>query len=122
MTWRPSRAASSTSQRKLGFSSGAAGDVHDRDVGLGQGREAQLGRVVRHDLAPVRSSVNVAVVAGLVAELADVDLKYGDARRAQGVETDGAHLLLKGWDAVAGTENTQLLPGCGQGTAARLQT
>ena len=61
----------------------AAGDVHDRDIGLFQGGHAQLGGLARHLLGAVGPGIDMAMAAGLVAELADIDLEHTDAGGAQ---------------------------------------
>jgi hypothetical protein len=55
---------------------GASGDVYRRDVVFFQNGEAVFERFPAHVFGlSVGAGVNVAVGAGLVAELADVDLK-----------------------------------------------
>ena len=73
------RAPRPTSQRKCGFSSGAPPVMST--VGIPRpGREVEAGghRLPAHHLAAVGPGVDVAVPAGLVAELADVDLEDRD--------------------------------------------
>jgi hypothetical protein len=48
-----------------------------RPVFAGEHREHPIRRDVRHDLGPLGPGVDVAVVAGLVAELAHVHLEGG---------------------------------------------
>jgi len=63
---------------------GAAGDVHDAGVGLAEGSEAKLDRLAAHHLGgAIRTRVDMAVLAGHVAELADVDLEDLDPGGAQ---------------------------------------
>ena len=65
----------------------AAGDVDRRDGRPPQHFDALRHRLAGHDLPPVGTRVDVAVHAGLVAELADVDLQDLDAGRTQGGQT-----------------------------------
>ena len=73
----------------------AAGDVHHRDRRALQRREAELHRLAGHHLAPVGARVDVAMAAGLVAELADVHLEDRDLPRAERVEPDLAEGILE---------------------------
>jgi hypothetical protein len=73
----------------------AAGDVEARRARAREQRQAALDHVARHDLLPVGSRVDVAVMAGLVAPLAEVDLQDVDAGRAQRPEAAGGQRLLE---------------------------
>ena len=53
----------------------AAGEIDRRNVGLGQPIDQPVRRLPGHDFLPLRSGVHVAMDAGEVAKLADVDLK-----------------------------------------------
>src|SRR5579883_621148 len=57
---------------------GAAGDVDNRNRSARQRGDTKLHRLARHLLAAIGARVDVTVFAGLVAELADVDLKDFD--------------------------------------------
>ena len=62
----------------------AAGQVDDRDVGArGEKVEHAGGHGLAHDLGPRGAGLHVAVVAGLVAALADVHLERRDLAAAQ---------------------------------------
>ena len=61
----------------------AARDINRRDVGRRERAEARVGSLAGHRLSAIRSGVDVAVSAGLIAELAQVDLKDADAGGAQ---------------------------------------
>ena len=58
-------------------------------------REAGVEHRVGHHLAPIGAGVDVAVVTGLVAALADVDLQNLDARGRKRRGAIGGHRLLE---------------------------
>src|SRR5262245_55469517 len=64
-----------------------AGDIDCWNIGLREGLDAKLSRVARHALDPLRSRINMTMLAGLVAELPDIDLKHGDPGCPQREET-----------------------------------
>ena len=63
----------------------AAGDVEGGNVARLEKPEARVHDFRRHDLGAIRAGIHVAMVAGLVAPLADVHLKHRDAGRSQGI-------------------------------------
>ena len=59
----------------------AAGDVERRDAPPRQEREHEVDDLARHLLGAVRAGIDVAVHAGLVAAIADIDLQGIEPRR-----------------------------------------
>src|SRR4029079_16399615 len=73
---------------------GASGEVDGGDPAPVDRLEAELHRLLRHGLAPIRTRVDVAMAAGLVAELAHVDLKDLDALRPERPDAGGGQRLV----------------------------
>ena len=109
MTWRSNARACATNQRKSGIQfRGTAGDVHGGNVGALQRHQAPLHGLASHYLAPVRTGVDVAVLAGLVAELAYVDLEDGDPGGGQWGQAGTCQGRLKRLEPIRRVENPQL--------------
>jgi len=65
----------------------SASDVQSPDAGVSLQRlDDMFGSLARHFLGAVRPGIHMAVLASLVASLADVDLKRIDAIRMEGEE------------------------------------
>src|SRR5712691_1216065 len=75
ITCAPSSRARLTSSLKWGFSSGAPGDVERADAGSLEVAQHGVHRLPVHLLGARGAGVDVAVHAGLVALVAEVDLK-----------------------------------------------
>jgi hypothetical protein len=73
----------------------ATGDVHDGYVRFREGLDASFGGFARHDFAAGRAGIHMTVAAGLIAELADVDLEDGDACGRQREEASLGELFLE---------------------------
>src|SRR5918912_4104322 len=56
----------------------ATRNVHSGNRRPVQRVEAQRHRLSRHDLSSIRSGIDVAMTAGLITELADIDLEDSD--------------------------------------------
>ena len=79
------RGAAPRASGTRGFSSGAPPVMSTVGIAVrGERLEARLHRLAAHHLAAVGPGVDVAVAAGLVAELADVDLQHRRIRRRSG--------------------------------------
>ena len=70
-----------------------AGQVDEADSRRPEGSEAILHGFPAHHLGAIRSRVNMTMGAGLVAELAHIDLEDLDALRPQRVEPDFRQFL-----------------------------
>src|SRR5262249_29654236 len=55
-----------------------ARNIDGWNIGLRQRLHAQLSCVARHALGPLRSCIDMTMLAGLVAELSNIDLKHCD--------------------------------------------
>ena len=86
--------AAVTSRRKFGLSSGAPPVMSSVRCGAVQEVDHQIGGRRVHFLGAVRSGVDVAVHAGLVAAIADVDLQRS-AARARSAETKSCRAKAK---------------------------
>ena len=76
ITRTPMARAAVTSRRKCGLSSGAPPVMSSvRDAPAFAGRRAPCRRPRRHFLGAVRAGIDVAMHAGLVAAIADIDLQ-----------------------------------------------
>ena len=100
---------------------GTTCDVHARDRASAKGFDALSGCLTRHDLGSIGACIYVAVTAGLVAELAHVDLHDLDGRgqqgpqpfRAEGRFEVGAHGQI--------VESSELPVGFGKREAPRME-
>ena len=72
-----------------------AGDVDRRNIGRCQHLETLLHHVAGHHLSTVRAGIHVAMAAGLVALLADIDLQDVNAGGAKGVKARLGEGLLE---------------------------
>ena len=87
---------------------GAAGEINGVGIAPVEGGEAGVHGFTIHDLPPaVRTGVDVAVAAGHVAELAEIDLEDLDAARSEGVGPAGPQC---GREVSAGREVTERNP------------
>jgi hypothetical protein len=77
----------------------ATRDIDRRNIGLSESADALLRRVTGHLFGPVRSRIDMAVPAGLIAELADIDLKDRDVGGVKREQADSIELCLEGWAA-----------------------
>jgi hypothetical protein len=75
----------------------AARDIHGGNVGVRQSSDAEFRRLAPHLFFSIRPRINMAMLAGLIAELADVDLKHRDAGGSKRHETDLPHSIFKRW-------------------------
>src|SRR5436309_13970571 len=110
VTAEASRLFDQPSEIRVYFRS-SSGDVHGRYVGLCQSLNTGLSRLARHDLEAIRACVHVTVPAGLIAELADVDLKNRDAGGIERVQARVTHSVFEWGAGLSAGENAQLLGG-----------
>src|SRR5436309_9489151 len=113
VTAEASRLFDQPSEIRVYFRS-SSGDVHGRYVGLCQSLNTGLSRLARHDLEAIRACVYVTVPAGLIAELADVDLKNGDAGGIERVQAGRAHALFKPGTSLGACQNAKLFSSRGE--------
>src|SRR5688572_32611634 len=73
----------------------ATRDIDYGNVGLSKRADAVLRRFSGHVFRPVRPRIDMTVAAGLIAELADIDLKDRDSGRAKREQPDSIELLFK---------------------------
>ena len=100
---------------------GASCDVHARDRASAKGFDALSGRLARHDLGSIGACIYVAVTAGLVAELAHVDLHDLDRRGPQGPQPFGAQRRFEVGAHRQIVESSELPVGFGKREAPRMQ-
>src|SRR4029078_11225549 len=89
----------------------ASSDIERWNVGLCQGLKAELRRYARHAFRPVRTRIDVAMPADLIAELSNVDLKDSNAGRPKWMETGPVHRHLKCRAGPGGLQDMELLSG-----------
>ena len=89
----------------------ATGQVNNRAAYLTDGAKAELERGARHVLrGAVRPSVNMAVLAGLIAQLSRIDLKDIDSSSRQWAHSRLRQRVVEALDAaLAAVEDSQLL-------------
>ncbi len=74
----------------------SACDIDGLNIRLGESANALLRRFAGHVFRPVRPRIDMAVPAGLIAELADIDLKHCDPGSAKRKQADVIELRVKG--------------------------
>ena len=113
ITWRPSARGRATISRKRGCNSGAPPVISS--VGIACAPEARQASTTASGITsrPVGTGVDVAVVAGLVAALADVDLQHRDVAR-EGPRAGASHRLVEAAGQRERVERRALLGGDGQ--------
>ena len=92
----------------------AAGDIERGNVARFEKPQARVDDFRRHDLGAIRAGIHVAMVAGLVAPLADVHLKHRDAGRAQGMVARRGGRRLEGPGERQRRQRRALCRGLGQ--------
>ena len=93
----------------------AARDIDRWNIGLSERPDALRSRFAGHALSTVRPRIDVTMSAGLVAELADIDLKDGDPSGAKREQTNVLELRLEGGGACDPLEHLQLRCWGGKG-------
>ena len=83
-------------------------DIDRRNIGLSESPDALLCRFSGHAFGAVRSRIDVTVPAGLIAELADIDLKDCDPGGAKRKQADSIELRLEGGVVRCPPEHLQL--------------
>jgi hypothetical protein len=93
----------------------ATRDIDRRNIGLSERADALFRRFSGHAFGAVRSRIDVTVAAGLIAELADIDLKDCDPGGAKRKQADSIELRLEEGVARCSPEHLQLLRWGGEG-------
>jgi len=71
-------------------------DIDRRNIGLRESCDTLFRRFAGHAFGPVRPRIDMAMPAGLIAELADIDLKDRDPGSTKREESDAIQQRLKG--------------------------
>lgn len=90
---------------------GSPRNVDGGNVGLRQSLDTALRRFPGHTLGPIGPRINVTVATGLIAELADIDLKDGDPGGTKRAQADVIELGYEGGTTRRPSENFQLFQG-----------
>ena len=93
----------------------AARDIDRGNIGPSESVDALLCRFFGHALSPVRPRIDMTMPTGLIAELADIDLKDGNSSGTKRKQTDVIELCLEGRATRSPPEYLQLLPWGGEG-------
>ena len=89
-------------------------NIDCRNIGLSERAYALLCRFAGHVFCPVRPRIDMTVPAGLIAELADIDLKDRDPGSAKRKQTDAIELCFERKAACGLPKHPQLLGGRGK--------
>jgi len=90
-------------------------DIDCRNISFLEGLDALLCRFSGHTFGPIGPGIDMAVPAGLIAELADIDLKDCDSCGAKGGQADPIELSLERRPARCLPKHLQLLRRGGKG-------
>jgi hypothetical protein len=90
-------------------------DIDRRNIGFRKGLDALICRFAGHAFGSIRSRIDMTVSTGLIAELADIDLKDRDPGGVKREQADGIELRFEGRTACRSPEYLQLLRGGGEG-------